>query len=75
MSTYDQIAQTYERVFGSQNIYYNLVYKREKEIFDNHIPTVNSRAFALDIGCGTGSNTRWLSQNGYFILPLVSIFH
>jgi len=61
---YDELATDYDRLFVTDNSYYASISECEFRVFDCWVPRVN-RGLALDIGCGTGLHTQWLTSFGY----------
>ena len=64
-SGYDRIAEKYDQFFGLDNPYYGPITNRERELFDLYVPEAKTGDRALDIGCGTGLHTEWLTEKGY----------
>src|SRR6266700_1647915 len=62
---YDRIASEYDYLFGEHNPYYESLSRREWEIFEDSVPRPRGAQLALDVGCGTGFHTKWLTDRGF----------
>jgi 2-polyprenyl-3-methyl-5-hydroxy-6-metoxy-1,4-benzoquinol methylase len=62
---YDRIAPQYDSLFGEHNPYYKAVNQCERELFEDWISEPASHQLALDVGCGTGFHTKWLTDRGF----------
>ena len=61
---YDSIASNYDLLFNNSE-FYRIIEKKQRKVLQQVVKDAKNDKLALDVGCGTGHYTRWLSKSGY----------
>lgn len=68
MALFDPIAQSYDLWY--QHPVGRKMDEQEKAAMEEHLPPSSVYNYVLEVGCGTGHWTQWLTQKGYNVLGI-----